>query len=1256
MMNSNGVYTFSGIAHEDKVNGVSQTGVDRIAFYFTRDISGQATQIFDPMIRTGKTGNSQNYSSLTRELGLYWQAATVDVDHGTITVPAGTSLVNIHKGGLVKVNGVIYTITGTNETSRTVSFEGDAGVTNNVTALLAIANVVDNPTREGEGDSDHKITTDYGYGYYSNGSFDDGDLMVESLVQEGTKYTWEASINSKNISDGPVTLHYVVFDKAGNVSEPKEQNFFIKNNAPRLAGLVLGTDDNGNGSVDDDEFVTSYSGIYEKGYNGNNKISTLTVPTASTTAAPQSVFKIKGKTVINPEIVGGNGSVSYTYSVAKRNTAGTDWSAPYKSVTTATALGTGTAADDDHSITLNAAGGIVFDVIDFLRNEITDGENQKFTFTIKDSTPGHTGIESQTATLNVIMDVALNDETPAKNKIIPFYWFGKDKNSLKGNSSSNGHIELTKDLAGLSGINNTNPKISGAIKLEGIAQDNNILSGLTVTIGTTDYGIATYSNGNWTELSGTGWHGYITQATYDEYRKAGYIDSIPSGKSGTDKVPYTSQTYGHVVHWTMEIDTEVMGIAAQTGLAISVSAADKGKPTLSGTGESATVSYTPTPFAYNGDGDTPAQTGGETGTAAYTCKYTVDVVPYITGIKTMLSTKSSNTDTSEFDRTALGHYPLATTETVVMTGFNLAGGTVQFASAEGETETVAYNASGFAIPENAKSGEVSVLVNGVESLNNKNNNNAQGVYSTTVPAPADYGKRTTYTKFTNFYNRKPNTKNNYILTDDVVFDIWKFNSEAAMPNGGGRIDEAVMKVNPATKIIGFSFLCSYQYFALPKGSSNSYDGRNDPPGNADFRSTSSLAYDWRGWSYATDAGGGEDAGAAVHLWIVDTAGNDNDPVLIIEYANQGKKRNGTGGAANLRYKVRSPSIVTSKGEQSGSNDTTNIYMAYYDSYNDEIRFKSGNTADKGMFTQASSKVAYSSANVQVIATDASKNLPAGTAYSGTPLGGAGEFVAIDVIPKGTKGTKQTNDIVVLVWYDVAAHELKYTYNTNPMAWSWKDSGAYGGLNRTNWEDAKTIFSGENCGEYCQIKVDQTGGIHIAAYDAVYGDLNYAFLESYDTTEADIQKYTIDSCDNAGSHLTMDVAYDKAVADGGKAVPYISYWGSGMPKIAYKYAASGDGAVDDMFTGNWEVSYIPTTSTISDLDEKRLRKLDNRINVALWKYADDGSLTTIQNSVTGTSSAASDSGTCWGNGTSNPVVGYSIAKDSTDDRIETAQMQ
>ena len=518
--NSNGVFTFGGTAKEDKVGTIDQTGIERVAFYFTRNIEGQATKIFDPMIRSGRTGNAVDYSALSHEEGLYWKSLTVNTSGHTITVPDGApggaaadAFKNIHKGGLVKIYDVIYRIEAVNASAGTISLsENDNLVTaTGVTAKVAIANVVDNTTREGEGSS--QITADYGYGYYSNGTYDDGDLMVESLIQEGTTYTWEANINSKNISDGPATLHYVIFDKAGNFTEEQTISCFVKNNQPRLAGLTLGTDQDGNGTVSTSEMIIAYSDIYERGYDGKNKISSITVPANAKDTSASAVLKIKGKTVIKPEIVGGNGTVGYTYSVAKRklNAQGADaedgWDTPYKTPVTSAnikELGTGTEDDDTQTVSLTTSGGIVIDVKDFLQNEIVDGVNQKFTFTIWDSTPGRNyGTTSQNAVLNVIMDVALNDEIPAKNKIVPFYWKDSENNSLMDNSREKGHIELSKDLPASftstgTGINSRNPKVSGAIKLEGIAQDDTLLRTLTVKIDTHEYQIASYASGNWT--------------------------------------------------------------------------------------------------------------------------------------------------------------------------------------------------------------------------------------------------------------------------------------------------------------------------------------------------------------------------------------------------------------------------------------------------------------------------------------------------------------------------------------------------------------------------------------------------------------------------------------------------------------------------------------------------------------------------------------------------------------------------------------
>ena len=155
-------------------------------------------------------------------------------------------------------------------------------------------------------------------------------------------------------------------------------------------------------------------------------------------------------------------------------------------------------------------------------------------------------------------------------------------------------------------------------------------------------------------------------------------------------------------------------------------------------------------------------------------------------------------------------------------------------------------------------------------------------------------------------------------------------------------------------------------------------------------------------------------------------------------------------------------------------------------------------------------------------------------------------------------------------------------------------------------------------------------------------------------------YTVDSAGNVGSHMRMDVALDAS----GNPLPYISYYGSNMAKLAYPVNGNKtNGADSDMFTGNWEVTYIPTVSEIDDLDYKRLMNIDSRINVGVWKYTDTVNTGNdqhikgqIKNSTTGTMSGAAKGGTFYGNGTANPLVSYSVLKDSANSRIETAQMQ
>ena len=649
-----------------------------------------------------------------------------------------------------------------------------------------------------------------------------------------------------------------------------------------------------------------------------------------------------------------------------------------------------------------------------------------------------------------------------------------------------------------------------------------------------------------------------------------------------------------------------------------------------------------------------------------TCKYTVDVVPYIKSVKTKLSSKTKKSDTSEYDRTARGHYPVASTETIKITGFNLTGGTVRFTSATAAAAEVTYNAAGFAIPANAKSGEVSIVVSGVESLNNKNFNNAQGSYGdgTNIPAVSAYGDDETYDIFSNFYNRKPNSTNNYILTDDVVFDIWQFNSRAGRAAETGNISDPVMKINPNSGIIGFAYQSGDRRFSMAN-KNNSYQLW---VGDYDNLSATSFAYDSAGNTYGTALGGDINNDPSVSkfvflesLWGV--SGTDDGGALgganacrIEQIGQIGKKESGGTTQYIDKFRFVSPSIAVS-----GSGDSANVYLAYYDKMNQEVRFKwMQNRAGK---TKGNDQISY--INDRYMGGKLGSNDPVDNNKgdlvdpdnycildfqiiaekintSSTSLGNPGPYVALDVIPANTTGNSNNYDVVVLVWYDETGNQLKYTYNKVNLA-SVADNAFEGSVNTKNhWETARTIFA--KAGQYCQIKTDTFGGIHIVAQDANAGDVWYAKLDSYNATPSTC---IVDSNGMVGSNLTLDVAIDKAVADGGtgKAIPYIGYYGSVGAKIAYLTAdgvnqtSLSAGAVNSKFTGYWEVSEIPSVSSVPK----------DRINVGVWKTAAG----VIKNSTPGNGVTASET-VAIGNGTTNPVVAYEIRPTSAEGYMETAQ--
>ncbi len=1219
---SNGTYTISGKFSEPSGASGNQSGFGRIAMFFTRTVNEGGTNktyVIDPMISQGNDGKQNRYKStdFTLANGMYWRTYTASDISGNVITLNEDPHANVRIGGLCKVDNVDYVITDVDGTQ--ISIDGTPSQVSSSSVMFAVAQVIDNMTIE-DGTTqayDSSISDPIGRG--------DGDQMVEGISRSGTDYNWTVSINSSLIFDGSIDIHFVAFDAAGNAVASKYSGT-VSNNQPRIAGVKFGTDENGNGSVEESELNSSWSGLYANtdvaipaGYSSaTQKVTTLSIPNNLSSPA----LKVKGNTVVKPEIVGGNAGLGYTYKVDSFDS---------------TKLGVVDISDvhSDSDEIRTDLSDITITVEDFLKNSIEDGE-KTFTFNIWDKTEGLTyGTNSQKAEIKIKMNVAIRDSEVPKAGFKQFYWNSETDNSLYQNSRDNGHIELEGDLpsAVVTALGN-DPKVSGKITFRGVATDNSVLKAINVYIPGLTSGFVTVAtrsdNGTWTPsgtLDGNGWAWEKVSETF-------------------------TQETGHIVEFMLHWNTAKITNVAEKDVSVQVQAVDRGKASWNGSA----VVYTSNAASTTAPTEAPKAT------------YTMDVVPYIKGLDTTLTDLEKN-NPSVYGRTSLGKYPVyyyrqTTTqgsqksEKIILDGFNIPSGSdITF---EGGESVELNKDMSFTLDENAKSGEIKVTVNGIESLNNINNNDAK----------VDNTASDNESKYANAYNRQPNGQNNNLLTDNVELAIWEMNSRAAIAETG-ELSEVVMHVNPENGMVGFAFAHSQDLASYPNRNKDNNSYNSYQTWITDWTAVNQIGfvYDKDGNMFGTN--GGTDTytpdrktgrlGLISSHWgpIIDkSTSHDNYSGytkyrrLRLEYL--GITRNGVYASNVNRFaKGDCTQLATTT-----SGNYTNLYMMYYDNTLGQLKFKAGtydNTwsygsgwrDDVNLESTGFTKATFAFGDFADDACNEHDN-DAGTNYK--PNYATTSIVANQSGANGNATVRpgiyysvsavqtSSGDVVVAVWYDDVNKTLWYSYLENPLANAGnRDSN---GAISTEWTEPIPILNG-HAGGYCAIKADDKGGIHIAAYsrkDA--GSLYYAYLDNYKATPTVVP---VDTYGSTGQYITMEVAYDGE----GKYIPYIGYYMNSMsyPKYAYLVDTTSGikaGVYDDnTYTGAWETILLPTESSIV-LDD---------INIGIFKK-DDGTLKAIP---TQAENAGEKNGIAGGNGTSNPIFAYGIAQTGSG-YIETAQLK
>lgn len=1258
VVNNNKFFTFGDVVSE------AGSGLEYIAFYFERTGSDSGKRIYNPMFKddnitsvSSKAENPKDGDVYKNEDGLVAMYVTDSErkSEDSITIPSANK--NIRKGGLIKIAGsysLITEVTGT-----TVKFSPSASIAFK-NAEIILAQVVD-----------HKITESLG----NNGVIlnDDGDEMIESISQLGIGYTWSASVDSTNIPDGPINIHVVAIDNARNISKGSIATK-VENNRPRIAKVMLATDLNGNGKFDYDADSAPITGLDSETVNNRTadnaefgEFSFYSAMEAKSTNLKSEVelksgsFKVIGGLAILPEFVGGNGDIYYVKKYSDSQT-----SEDYTEIATGTtSTGLTPLADLTGSATkfadksTNPPGVTYKDLISEKGGIILDTVPEKYiSFTFWDSTEETTrGTDSQWTHLKIPVTVLSEEDEKPVPTITPFYWESKRENSVEKDSDGNllGHIELEGDLTSelMSAYGDTaalkKPKVSGKIKIEGTITDNvrisSIKMGFDGLFGSTS--LANYVGGTWQTVS-----------------------SLPTGVISFTAQDVSISQKGHEAKYTLVVDTEKLKGVAGKDKNITISATDwNGNSSVEGT--------------------------AQTTATAKTAMYTVDVVPYVTGIGTELSAFYRGAS-SVYARTSTGRYPLHEDESITFYGFNL--GTPEVALngttlSSGEKEVSlsdivsGSNKATRTTGTTAKSGAFTVSVNSLQAINNMNDNTKE-------------------------YNQQPNNVNNNTLTDDLYADVWQFKNAAEPKNG--KISKPHMQIGPSGEI-GFSFSNAVLYYSMPGyryNGSTSYSQTKMGMNYGGF-TNNTFAYDKNGSAYGValciDTGGSPGMSGNLQFFSrKDGIGED----LNSNYSNQKYARrieNTTVSVDGITCttdldRVLSPSMTTYI-----NGNTSYVYLAYYDNITKQIRFRTGTvgndandiggglqdllafksgagtdadwprirarnngkdlyllrdsisgysgiptaTDDFNVNSTCGDGSSYSAGKIykgdkgdayQYVSVPAASGVAAGNSYyKKSTVISAGQYVAVGALSDGT---------AVLAWYDELNGRLAFSYNSNiNSGYSTLDAGT------TEWQNNAWYVTDSSirAGWYVSMAVDSDNGVHLAYYSPSGADLYYSYIKNPKSDKIATRTVMVDSYQQVGTYCTIDVGREDSNSPW---IPYISYkcesnnGTSASAKIAYpvKFDESNEilaGVNDkDQFTGNWEVSIVPAITTPTT----------DFVNVGVNKDWSTGMIKSfasgnIVSSSLSYSFPVSDSTTVYGNGTSNPVVSYAVSENGV---LEMAQ--
>ena len=279
-----------------KVGGTANdigSDVDRVEAYFVRrnkDGTASKDRFYNPLVSKAYTerggplfsyAETGDYAYMPRVVGsASSRPSTASLVDAAI---AGNPMINV--GQKIVIGGQTLTISDWDEASGEIRWMGGAVETGVLAYYVDVAIRIDHKD-SGTPESHHDTA--------GGPEVDDDDVdgYAEYLKQtSGTTYSWYVDINSLNIPDGLLDIHYVVYDKAGNRLH-RVVSTRVANNPQVLSSLTLGSD------LDEDG---SYGGP------STGETGSFSLPGAAATG-----FKVKmAPATLYFAVTGGNGQLAY---------------------------------------------------------------------------------------------------------------------------------------------------------------------------------------------------------------------------------------------------------------------------------------------------------------------------------------------------------------------------------------------------------------------------------------------------------------------------------------------------------------------------------------------------------------------------------------------------------------------------------------------------------------------------------------------------------------------------------------------------------------------------------------------------------------------------------------------------------------------------------------------------------------------------------------------------------------------------------